>query len=107
MKPHKLVAKSKLNDPYLVILSLYLIRLASCMLASGSDDGTFSIRDLRLLKVCLLSLSLARKMWVFFLFVGVGGLGCVSYMLILLLLKVLICNLVFCLTGRRPCSGTL
>lgn len=25
-------------------------RLASCMLASGSDDGTFSIRDLRLLK---------------------------------------------------------
>lgn len=31
--------------------SLILIRLASCMLASGSDDGTFSIRDLRLLKV--------------------------------------------------------
>lgn len=29
------------------------IRLASCMLASGSDDGTFSIRDLRLLKVCI------------------------------------------------------
>ncbi|KAI3772803.1 hypothetical protein L6452_03997 [Arctium lappa] len=25
-------------------------RLASCMLASGSDDGTFSIRDLRMLK---------------------------------------------------------
>ncbi|KAF8395180.1 hypothetical protein HHK36_019122 [Tetracentron sinense] len=25
-----------------------MIRLASCMLASGSDDGTFSIRDLRL-----------------------------------------------------------
>nr|XP_011459874.1 PREDICTED: glutamate-rich WD repeat-containing protein 1 isoform X2 [Fragaria vesca subsp. vesca] len=25
-------------------------RLASCMLASGSDDGTFAIRDLRLLK---------------------------------------------------------
>lgn len=25
-------------------------RLASCMLASGSDDGSFSIRDLRLLK---------------------------------------------------------
>jgi ribosome assembly protein RRB1 len=31
--------------------SLILIRLASCMLASGCDDGTFSIRDLRLLKV--------------------------------------------------------
>ncbi|KAK3005055.1 hypothetical protein RJ639_017392, partial [Escallonia herrerae] len=27
-----------------------LTRLASCMLASGCDDGTFSIRDLRLLK---------------------------------------------------------
>lgn len=33
--------------------SLILIRLASCMLASGCDDGTFSIRDLRLLKVSL------------------------------------------------------
>ncbi|KAF9614612.1 hypothetical protein IFM89_019589 [Coptis chinensis] len=28
----------------------FLCRLASCMLASGSDDGTFSIHDLRLLK---------------------------------------------------------
>lgn len=27
-----------------------LTRLASCMLASGSDDGTFSIHDLRSLK---------------------------------------------------------
>jgi ribosome assembly protein RRB1 len=33
---------------YFIVLS----RLASCMLASGSDDGTISIRDLRLLKVC-------------------------------------------------------
>jgi ribosome assembly protein RRB1 len=32
---------------YLIVLS----RLASCMLASGSDDGTISIRDLRMLKV--------------------------------------------------------
>lgn len=35
----------------------YAIRLASCMLASGSDDGTFSIHDLRLLKVTLLVLN--------------------------------------------------
>lgn len=34
-----------------LITPLIQIRLASCMLASGSDDGTFSIRDLRLLKV--------------------------------------------------------
>ena len=40
-----------MND--LLGISLILIRLASCMLASGSDDGTFSIRDLRLLKVSL------------------------------------------------------
>lgn len=37
---------------YNLVLHLALIRLASCMLASGSDDGTFSIRDLRLLGVC-------------------------------------------------------
>ncbi|CAH2051457.1 unnamed protein product [Thlaspi arvense] len=29
------------------------LQLASCMLASGSDDGSFSIRDLRLIKVYL------------------------------------------------------
>jgi ribosome assembly protein RRB1 len=29
-------------------------RLASCMIASGCDDGTFCIWDLRSLKVCLL-----------------------------------------------------
>lgn len=33
------------------VFNCFWIRLASCMLASGSDDGTFSIRDLRLLKV--------------------------------------------------------
>lgn len=38
--------------PYIVYLTI-LNRLASCMIASGSDDGTFSIRDLRLIKVCL------------------------------------------------------
>ena len=31
-----------------------LNRLASCMLASGSDDGAISIFDLRLLKVCII-----------------------------------------------------
>jgi ribosome assembly protein RRB1 len=43
---------NSISIPYL--LMLYFIvpsRLASCMLASGSDDGTISIRDLRLLKV--------------------------------------------------------
>jgi hypothetical protein len=38
------------------ILYLYcdsIIRLASCMLASGCDDGSFTIRDLRLIKVPL------------------------------------------------------
>lgn len=37
----------------MAILSCYCFftRLASCMLASGSDDGTFSIQDLRMVKV--------------------------------------------------------
>lgn len=41
----------------------YPFRLASCMLASGSDDGTFSIRDLRLLmkKVLILSRSVVVR----------------------------------------------
>lgn len=34
------------------IISFISNRLASCMLASGSDDGAISIFDLRLLKVC-------------------------------------------------------
>lgn len=40
--------------PIWLMQSYYVIRLASCMLASGCDDGTFSIRDLRLLKVSLM-----------------------------------------------------
>lgn len=38
---------------YLIMMLYFILlsRLASCMLASGSDDGTISIRDLRLLKV--------------------------------------------------------
>ncbi|RWW54874.1 hypothetical protein BHE74_00038520 [Ensete ventricosum] len=32
----------------------FIIRLASCMIASGSDDGTFSIRDLRLIKLFII-----------------------------------------------------
>lgn len=42
---------SAVGESDVVCSLLVLIRLASCMLASGSDDGTFSIRDLRLLKV--------------------------------------------------------
>lgn len=40
----------------------FFIRLASCMLASGSDDGTFSIRDLRLLKVRLVGIPMSVKL---------------------------------------------
>lgn len=38
-------------DMMIPVFDCFWFRLASCMLASGSDDGTFSIRDLRLLKV--------------------------------------------------------
>lgn len=36
------------------------------MLASGSDDGTFAIRDLRLLKVCLVGISSLPLSIIFF-----------------------------------------
>lgn len=41
------------NHTFLTMMLYFIVlsRLASCMLASGSDDGTISIRDLRLLKV--------------------------------------------------------
>ncbi|GAV77676.1 WD40 domain-containing protein/CAF1C_H4-bd domain-containing protein [Cephalotus follicularis] len=42
------VAAFKAHDADVNVISWN--RLASCMLASGSDDGTFSIHDLRLLK---------------------------------------------------------
>jgi hypothetical protein len=58
---HLVLVFHQLNFILYVFMFLHFIVLsrfggssfANCMLASGSDDGTVSVRDIRLLKVCI------------------------------------------------------
>ena len=50
---HEQLSTPFLLYKYCIYVVISMIRLASCMIASGCDDGSFSIRDLRLIKVPL------------------------------------------------------
>lgn len=62
---------------YSMLMHIFFTRLASSTMASGSDDGSFSIWNLRMLKVCIDSE--VKDWWLFFfspLIKGVGGWWC-------------------------------